>query len=135
MALGPVLRPLAGPCQPGTANACMARSCHAPPWLEWAQWRAHHRLNAGENLEQVEGKWSLDIGLRVATRKPRRGGWEGGCSPMRRSVRWMKTVSTGKYCKTSVKGPTDGHRSSTRTRRTLGHPLSTMRTSEERAHQ
>jgi hypothetical protein len=43
-----------------------------------ATWRAHCRLNDDGNLELFEGKRSLGNGLHVATREPRRGGWEGG---------------------------------------------------------
>jgi hypothetical protein len=70
------LRPLAGLGQ----RALPARGHHAWPRLERARWRAHPRLNAGEGVEQTEGKWSLDLGLPSATRKPRRGGREEGAS-------------------------------------------------------
>jgi hypothetical protein len=34
--------------------------------------------HGGEGVEQIKGKWSLDLGLPVVTRKPRRGRREGG---------------------------------------------------------
>jgi hypothetical protein len=75
---GPGLRPLAGPCQPSTASACTTRSRHVWPWPERARWRAHHWFNDGKDPKLTEGKWSLDLGLHAATRKPRRGGQERG---------------------------------------------------------
>jgi hypothetical protein len=62
----------------GTASACTARGHHVWPRPEGARWRAHRRLNAGEGVEQTEGKWSPDLGLIATKRKPRRGGQEGG---------------------------------------------------------
>jgi hypothetical protein len=47
----------------------------------------HRRLNADEGVEQTEGKWSLDLGLTAAIRKPRRGGREGGAHQERALLR------------------------------------------------
>jgi hypothetical protein len=84
LAPGPGLRPLASPHQPGTASARMTRSRHARPWPERARWRAHRRLNDGEDPEPIEGKWSLDLGPHATIRKPRRGGQEMGAHQGRR---------------------------------------------------
>jgi hypothetical protein len=60
------------------SQRAQARSRHAWPWPERALWQAHRRLNDDGHLEQIKGKQSLGIDLHAATRKPRRGGWEGG---------------------------------------------------------
>jgi hypothetical protein len=87
-ALGPCpwprLSAFGWPMLAGAASTCTAHSRHAWPWPERAQWRAHRRLNDGGNPEQIEGKWSLDIDLHATTRKPRRGGQEGGAHRGRR---------------------------------------------------
>jgi hypothetical protein len=67
-----------------------------------ARWQAHCWLEDGENPEQIKGKWSLDIDLHAATRKPRRGGWEGSAHGTSASA--VARVSTEKRHRRGAKG-------------------------------
>jgi hypothetical protein len=99
------LGPAPDPRELGVASARMTRSHHARPWPERAWWRAHHRLNDGEDLEQTEGKRSLDFGRHATTRKPRRGGQEGGRggAPLRHGAR-CRVIGVGEQSEKATTG-------------------------------